>query len=202
MMSKTHLVIGVASSVWLMQPRSVREGLTAVLGGAVGGLISDLDQPSSHAGRDVSRNALTIVITLAGVLLADQILGAGFWDAFLASARTPQFLGTAVFLGLCFGLTLSPHRGFSHSILALALLAAALRLAYGPLVPAFCAGFVSHIALDLLNKRPVRLFFPVKKGVCLGLCYADQRTNRMLSHAGLAAIALYVAVTVAAFLAK
>ena len=42
--------------------------------------------------------------------------------------------------------------------------------------------------LDVLNKRPVRIFYPAG-GICLGWFYADGLANRILLLAGTAAAA-------------
>ena len=48
----------------------------------------------------------------------------------------------------------------------------------------FAAAFASHQILDLMNKRPVRLLYPLKKGFSLGLFYADRLANRVFALAG------------------
>mgnify|MGYP000945358721 FL=1 len=78
----------------------------------------------------------------------------------------------------------SGHRGFSHSLLGLVVAVAAVRLAYPPLVTYFAMGYVSHVLLDLLNKRPVRLFWPVGRGVSLGACKAGGVLDNVLCALG------------------
>ena len=49
----------------------------------------------------------------------------------------------------------------------------------------FAIGFLSHIGLDLLNKKPVQVFFPVKsRRMCLGWCYANRLANKFLLALG------------------
>ncbi|MDE7105458.1 MAG: metal-dependent hydrolase [Ruminococcus sp.] len=49
----------------------------------------------------------------------------------------------------------------------------------------FAIGFGSHILLDCLNKKPVRVFFPVKKGICFKLCYAAKTANQAFLVVGI-----------------
>ena len=50
---------------------------------------------------------------------------------------------------------------------------------------AFALGFASHVLLDLLNKMPVQLLYPSKRGkLCLRLCYASGATNTAFMWAG------------------
>ena len=57
---------------------------------------------------------------------------------------------------------------------------AAFYFLYAPLIPYVAAGFLSHMVLDLLNKKPVEIFYPYKKGVCLRLFSADGLANRLI----------------------
>ena len=101
-----------------------------------------------------------------------------------------------LFLLVCVFVRYSPHRGFSHSLLALALEAAVLRLVMKEAVPAFSIAYVSHLLLDILNKRPVRILFPLKKGFRLGWFYVNRRADKTLLFLGavwLTAISVYCA---------
>ena len=81
-------------------------------------------------------------------------------------------------------ITGSGHRGFSHSIAALLLETACLKLIFPAAALPFAAAFASHVLLDLMNKRPVRLFYPVKKGICLGWFYSDRLANKAFAAIG------------------
>lgn len=78
----------------------------------------------------------------------------------------------------------SGHRGFSHSLLALVLETACLQLVFSAAALPFAAAFASHVMLDLMNKRPIRLFYPSKKGMCLGWFYADRLANKAFAAMG------------------
>lgn len=77
-----------------------------------------------------------------------------------------------LFVGFC-----SHHRTFTHSILALVLFSLAIALICPCLVKAYIIGYIVHLLLDILNKKPFPLLFPKGKGVCLGLCYASEIAN-------------------------
>ena len=48
----------------------------------------------------------------------------------------------------------------------------------------FAIAFASHVLLDMMNKRSVRLFYPAKKGICLGWFYADRLANKAIAAGG------------------
>ena len=78
----------------------------------------------------------------------------------------------------------SGHRGFSHSLLALVLETACLQMIFPAAALPFAAAFASHVLLDIMNKRPVRLLYPLKKGICLGWFYADGLANKAFAVIG------------------
>ncbi|MCD7764217.1 MAG: metal-dependent hydrolase [Lachnospiraceae bacterium] len=86
---------------------------------------------------------------------------------------------------LCVAGRISGHRSFSHSFLFFVLMGGAVYQIYPAFLPGFCIGCLSHLLLDCLNKKPLRLLYPVKKGFCLNLCYADGAANKVLLWVGL-----------------
>ena len=85
---------------------------------------------------------------------------------------------------VCTFASISSHRGFSHSLLALGLEAASLWLILPSAVLPFVIAFLSHILLDLTNKKPLRLMYPMKNGFCLKWFYADRLANKVCEFAG------------------
>ena len=52
----------------------------------------------------------------------------------------------------------------------------------------FAVGFLSHLVLDVMNRKPEKLLWPWKKGFCLGLCSARGVVNRALLGVGMASL--------------
>ncbi|MDE6005183.1 MAG: metal-dependent hydrolase [Oscillospiraceae bacterium] len=71
-----------------------------------------------------------------------------------------------------------------HSFLALLLLNIAISFICQPFVKYFTIGFLSHLGLDILNKRKLRLLYPRKKGFSLKLCPANGMVNYILFLVG------------------
>ena len=87
----------------------------------------------------------------------------------------------------------SEHRDKTHSLLALILFSLCILLIHYSIGLAFAVGYGSHLVIDLINKKPIRLFYPLKMGFCLNLCYAGRFTNELLFSIGLAfSIAYYI----------
>ena len=80
MMGKTHMIAGIAAAAFIARPDTLGGCLEAILGGALGGLICDLDVQSSTYCRDagIVRNAALVLG--AGVLFLDWKWNTGIWN--------------------------------------------------------------------------------------------------------------------------
>lgn len=180
MMGKTHMIAGIGAAVLISPPDTIGGCLQALLGGALGGLICDLDVQSSTYCRDARVVRNTALLLGAVILFLDWKWSTGIWDHIGSHLGSRQLLGLGIFLVITIAGKLSSHRSFTHSFLALGFLMAAFYFLYAPLIPYVAAGFLSHMFLDLLNKKPVEIIYPYKKGVCLRLFSADGLANRLI----------------------
>ena len=192
MMRNTHIAMGVASAVAITNPSNISECLVAVMGGAIGGVIGDIDIMDSDYKNDDFFEKF-IGIKIAGMILfLDFLLQAGICEYIINRNRTLVIAGGIAFCILCVVGIRSAHRTFTHSLLGLFLFSAALSFLYPPVVISFAIGFVSHIVLDLLNKKKVRILYPSKYKTCLGLCYANKKLNTILMYVGTISSALLI----------
>lgn len=185
MMGKTHIFIGIASALVLTAPDNLSDCLPAIVGGAVGGSISDIDVSSSKNGLDSLYAKLMATGIIPIALVIDYIIDGGIIDYVKNCNNTDLLIGVVLFMILCFIGSKQEHRGFTHSLLALFLFGFSIGFFCMPILIPFVIGFISHILLDILNKKPVKLFFPSKKGVCLKLCYSNKTVDKALLTIGI-----------------
>lgn len=197
MTGKTHVVVGaaaglVAASALAPSGTSPAALACAAAGGALGGMLPDLDvRSTAHPLQErLARLGCAALLVLA--LGAEAVAGWPLARRAAAAGLGSVALGAVVLLALCCAARLSAHRGFSHSLAALAGFAAATWLVCPPLAAPVAAGMASHLALDLLGRRPVRLLWPARRGSCLGLCKTDGIVEACCLVAGLAAAAFVV----------
>lgn len=184
MMSSTHIAVGVAVAALAVQPQTAGDVIAAVVGGAVGGLICDIDIRTGKLRRDTVVARVAVAVLAAVALYADWVFGTGIGQFVVAHASPAQLAGAGLFAVTCVVGASSEHRSFAHSLLAVALWGAGVYLVCEPLAVPFAAGALSHVALDLLNRRPVRLLSPLRCGFCLGVCRADGLVDKALCAAG------------------
>ncbi len=179
MLSKTHLAIGIATSLTVLQPSTPKEIAVAVIGGAMGGSIPDIDIIKNKTNLDSIVTQSTAALIVLAAVLCDYYFNYGI-VRYLGSHPESLFTGIALYVLFCVIGFYAPHRGFTHSFLGMALFTSSVRIIYPELTGAFLLGYASHLVLDLLNRKPMKLFYPIRKGVCLRLCYSNRLANRVL----------------------
>lgn len=184
MMSKTHFTIGLATSLYILQPQSLAECLIAVIGGAIGGVTADND----ILDNDYEDDALTGQLLALGVtilsLVIDYYFNLGICKS-IFNNMISAIIGGVAFIILWFIGFSSDHRTFTHSFLAMFLYSVAIAFISTTIAVGFMAAYLSHLCLDIFNKKKVPLFYPLRFGICLKLFYADRIANTILMYVGL-----------------
>lgn len=198
MMSKTHLAVGMATSMMLMQPKTKSEFVVSIIGGAVGGIMSDIDvkvdkrnQYAQKASMDAVYGQIIAAMLTIVMIVCDFIIKGGLCDTILSNPKLP-LVGVVLFIVLVILGKLSKHREKTHSILFLILFTLVTGLINISLGISLFFGYASHLIVDLFNKSPIRLFYPLKKGICFKLCYADRLCNELLFTGSISLIILYL----------
>lgn len=193
MTGRTHVAAGVATALALAaglgSGTSVPTLACAAAGGALGAVLPDLDVRNTARPLSDRLSRLAAAALLVAAVGADAAAG---WPLARRAAEAglgAVALGLAALAALCCAARLSAHRSFSHSLVALAGVFAATHLACAPLAPFVVAGMASHLALDLLTYRGLRLLWPARKGLCLRLCHTGGVVDACLLAGALALVA-------------
>ena len=185
MLAKTHIVTGIASALIITRPTTVPGLMTAVTGGAVGGWVVDIDCKNVDFDREELHEKAANVLSLAAFIFIDFFFGdnmchyvASHWQA---EGRW-ALIGFILLMIIGYN---TKHRSFTHSFVGMALFGSAVRYFCQPALQAFLCGYGAHIALDLLNKTGMELFFPAKKRFCLNLFYSNKTANKWFFRLGI-----------------
>lgn len=191
MMGKTHLTIGMASSLTVsflaVKPNNISDFLVVLAGGAIGGVLADVDILDDDYEHDALIGQVLGFLILASVIVIDYLCKLGVCDFVITSNKILSIIAGVVFLALYIIGFISDHRTFTHSLLAMVLFSGCFAVIYPRLGFSVLIGYASHLLLDLLNKKEVPLLYPLKKGICFRLCYADKTANTVFMYVGLAA---------------
>ncbi len=197
MQGKTHFFVGIAASLAVCQPQTFSMLVAGTGAAAVGSVICDIDAGSSSAHHDADKIIAVIIGAIAAVIIADLNFHIGIYEKILQKTEQTSLVTIALlFLVVCaFGKS-TKHRTFMHSLAALLLLSVFVFLIYPPMTTYFAIAFGTHILLDLLNRRKVSLFWPMKKGFCIGFCKSTGLVNGLLLAVGMTATIMLVITSV------
>ncbi|HIQ74437.1 MAG TPA: metal-dependent hydrolase [Candidatus Cottocaccamicrobium excrementipullorum] len=185
MTGKTHLTAGTAAALCLLRPDSPGKWVVCTAAAAVGAVICDVDVSTSDSRETLNQiTALTLLSVLA-VCLAEFWFHLGILRNFNRESSWFRLIsGFLALLVLCSWGKTRPHRSFMHSLPCLVLLSGIIGYIYPALVPGFFIGMGSHIVLDLLNYKGVRLLYPLKFKLSFSLCSSHGLVNRMIAKCG------------------
>ena len=192
MMGKTHFTVGLATSLAVLQPRSISDCMVAIVAGALGGVTADNDtllESSALAGHLLSLRTTLIALVI------DYFFDLGICASIMEN-ETNAMIGLISFLVLWVVGYFSVHRTFTHSFLAMVLYSLSIGFIYKPLALGFMAAYLSHLFLDLLNKKKLPLLFPLGVGVCFKLCYANRTANSFFLYLGYITSAVLLAMAI------
>ena len=195
MMGKTHLAVGMAVALVGLKNENitgVNDCLIALAGGALGGAIPDIDILDNCKTHDAPLGE-SVAFGLLLIAAVIDYFTKGEMCSNILNNKTLAAAGLIGFILLSIKGYFSKHREFTHSILSLILFSFSVWLIYKPLGFAFALGFISHLALDSLNKREIKLFYPSDSGICFRICGANGLCNTLFMILGfIAATALFI----------
>ncbi|MDO5417223.1 MAG: metal-dependent hydrolase [Lachnospiraceae bacterium] len=185
MTGKTHLAVGTAAALCLLQPDTLKEWVLCLGAASIGSVISDIDASSSDSREELNKITALSVLAMTAVCFAEYRWNLGILKSFdRESSLFRLFTGFVMLLAICsFGKN-QPHRTFMHSLPGCLIVTAVVSLIYPDAAPYFLVSMLSHIAIDLLNRRGVQLLYPLKWKLCLDICRSNGIINRWLAHAG------------------
>lgn len=187
MMSRTHMVIGVAASLAVLQPETALECTAAVVGGALGATISDIDVLWKKRMQDVISCMIWVALLIAGLLILEHVAKIGMAEQLAGWVGENWIGGVALLSVVCVCGFFSEHRSFTHSLLGMVLFSYGMQLLLPGRSYGFVVGFATHILLDLMNRKELRLMYPFRQGFCMHLCAASGKVNMILMWLGMSA---------------
>lgn len=191
MTGKTHLAVGTAAAVCVTRPGDLSKLLLCLGTAAVGSVISDIDVTTSESREDLNKITAITVITAVVLAFAEWKWNVGIAELFQRESNIFRIVvGFLLFLGVCtFGKN-QPHRSFMHSIPALIILSGIIYEIFPQIAPYFAVAMGSHMLIDMLNYKNVRILYPLKFGISLDLCHANGALNKLLFYVGSAVLAV------------
>ncbi len=201
LLGKTHMVIGIAASLAVTHPRNISEIILAVGGGALGALISDIDIETSASRQYADKITMFSLLAVLTVIVLDKFFNIEVINKIMRGSNYERIIiGIFLFMGVCAFGREKPHRTFMHSFLAMLLLSIAINFIWKKVVIYFVVGFLSHLIIDIFNKRKVQIFYPFKEKIALGWFCADGLANNVFFIVGSVVIAAEIVLFIIRFI--
>lgn len=154
MLGKTHVSAGMAASLLVLQPVSIAPLACALLGGALGGWISDIDVRGAKLVRGTIVSVCVAALAFASRFLAEVLPGSPALQAIAPEMGPASVVGAALFAGVTLFGSFTAHRTFTHSIVGCALWYVAVCLLWPQIAPAFGIGLCAISSLTCSTKPP------------------------------------------------
>lgn len=179
---RTHLAVGCAATLAVTAPSSVTELVTCLGVSAIGSVISDIDATSSESKKNLTKVISSSFLGITAVFAADLFFGTNIISKLRTNEGIMRIItGFILFLVVCIFGESKPHRTFMHSVAGVA----AVTMSFGTIIPSsvkyMAVSMSSHIIIDMLNRKKIRLLYPLRRpAAAFGLCYANGKVNSLL----------------------
>ncbi len=182
MEKKTHVVCANAIALGLIRPDNIPSLLITCGFATLGGLLPDVDLKDSTTDKLFDRLMTSLITVVVMYFLIKFFLGIDLYDEVKKIDIVFNYIiSLVIFIIMGYLGSKFSHRSFTHSILGCLVYTFILSYGfdYNVLIPFLC-GFISHIVLDVFNRKGLALFYPCKSRFCFGLCDSDGKTNKLL----------------------
>lgn len=181
MLGKTHAAAGVATALLFTNPTNIAGVGLSIAFGCIGGLLPDVDSKNSIANQKLNTVIkVTALVSVAVTMFLFFTRGNGGDLPFSAKDRSPLLVRVIAFICLICVLFVgskTPHRSFTHSLEFLILTTLCVYFIYHAATFPFAIGVLSHIALDLLNKKKLSLVWCLRIRAGFSLVPANGQAN-------------------------
>lgn len=181
MEKKTHVMCANMVSLFFMRPDNISDLLITCGVATIGGLVPDVDLKDSTSDKLFDRLMTSLITIVVMSFFVKYFFDIDLYCKLKECSYINYLISICLFIVMAFFGSKSSHRSFTHSILGL--IVYSLILSYGfdgnVIIPYFVS-HLSHIILDLFNKKGVALFYPSKFRLCFKLCDSNGKVNKFL----------------------
>ena len=193
MEKKTHVVCANFVSLCLMRPGSIPDLLITCGSATLGGLVPDVDLKDSTSDKLFDRLMTSLITIVLMSVFIKYFFDIDLYCKIKECNYINYLVSICLFIVMAYLGSKSSHRSFTHSILGLIIYSSILSYGFGMnvIIPYFVS-HLSHIILDLFNKKGVAIFYPSKFRFSFKLCESNGKVNKFLFISFSILIVLYL----------
>lgn len=181
MTGKTHMAIGAGVTTLVLPTNDIKTVIGGTILALIGSLIVDIDTDKSK-GAIFLKEAFggIIVLIILGVILQAKS-NINVLNYITGNKTINQILPVLIISVVLLTIgKFSSHRGFTHSLIGIVAYTIPVYILSGSLYIWFLVAYIAHVVADMLNKKEVRLLYPLKNGICFKICSADGIVDKIL----------------------
>lgn len=182
---KTHAAVGVAAAFLFVQPKAPTDLVIAAGVGAFAGILPDIDIKRSEVATLMKKVVAVFIVGMTLLIVQQEFTGLTITQRLNQYGIGGSVVGLAILIAFCaYGSTQS-HRGFTHSLAALAVMTINSYFLFGGFLPAFVVGYLSHLVADIFNTKGEQFLWPLPQRYRLSLCASNKTaalTLRMVAY--------------------
>lgn len=178
MKGTSHAIIGITLSAVIAKQLGQPYGISEAAIAGIASLLPDIDEDSSTINKYVPLSYKKFIYGAMGLYMA----------YYMYKTRSIALLIPAIISLLIY---LSGHRGYTHSILSMAIFIIAFIKTPNYILP-FAVGYSLHLLCDMINAKGIRLMYPLKTTYKLPLNTAMNSITGQLIETGIVIASIYV----------
>lgn len=182
MEKKTHVMCANLVSLYLMKPDSISSLFFTCGFASLGGLVPDVDLKDSTSDKLFDRLMTSLITVVVMSFFIKYFFDIDLYCKIKERVDIFDYLiSFCLFIIIAYFGSKSSHRSFTHSILGLFVYSGILCYGFGfKIICCYFVSHLSHIVLDLFNKKGIALFYPSRFRLCFGLCESNGKVNKFL----------------------
>ena len=181
MEKKTHVMCANLVSLCIMRPDNIFDLVVTCGVSTLGGLVPDVDLKDSTSDKLFDRLMTSLITVVLMSFFIKYFFDIDLYCKIKECSYINYLISSCLFIVMAFLGSKSSHRSFTHSILGMFIYSGILSYGFGNnIVYPYFVSHLSHIVLDLFNKKGVALFYPSKYRLCFGICDSNGKVNKFL----------------------
>lgn len=181
MKQATHIAVATATNLAIFKPTSINSFALVIAASTIGGIISDIDVTTSESHKELEKIIIISFIAIVLSSICEVYFNIGIFNWLQNNLEIAKNLGLILaFFCICFWGMHQPHRSFMHSITSVIILSTILFFIYKPFAIFFAIAMLTHICIDLFNKKKIQLLYPLKFKFCFNLCESGKTADKIM----------------------
>ena len=182
MEKKTHIMCANAVSLGLVRPTTISGLLITVSFATLGALLPDVDLKDSVPDKIFDKLMASLITIVVMSFIIKFLFNIDLYCKIRECSDIFSYIiSISIFIVMAYLGSKTSHRSFTHSILGCIIYTSILSYCFNKTaIFSFVFAYISHITLDLFNKKGIAILYPSKYRFAFKLCDSSGKVNKIL----------------------